>query len=403
MLQGKLRDQLPNYGVNTYRELFTPRQLLILFTLVKHIRQVHAEMRRDGMAKDRALALATFFAMAFGRFVIAFNKFARWEPSVQRTLGAIGDRQVLKMLYDFSEINCFENTAGCLPFALDREAYCIRELARVGNPSTVTRGNAEKLFYDDETFDAVVTDPPYYSSIYYADLSAFFYVWLKRIVGDLHPAGADGAGEHGDGRARVPGIPTGKVVAGFFSFLGFPRLGDADAVRTAVARGVETGLFAYTTGRPELGEDGRYRLDRSRVAFERAVAEDEIDLDSGFLVAPAALPRPDEFAPMPAPAGGDSDYPTSGGGAGVLGDRENPTATAAAEGSREITLSFSADRNELFNAWNALANLADAAGKVSVRVQAASEAGFDEARIENGVLEPLRELGLIGDDHADRG
>ena len=187
VLQGKLRDQLPNYGVNTYRELFTPRQLLVLFTLVKHIRQAHAEMRDAGMAADRARALATWFAMAFGRFVIAFNKFARWEPSVQRTLGAIGDRQALKMLYDFSEINCFENTAGCLPFALDREAYCIRELAKIRNPSTVTRGNAEKLFYDDETFDAVITDPPYYSSIYYADLSAFFYVWLKRLVGDLYP------------------------------------------------------------------------------------------------------------------------------------------------------------------------------------------------------------------------
>ena len=186
-LQGKLRDQLPNYGVDTYRELFTPRQLLVLFTLVKHIRKVHAEMRDAGMAADRARALATYFAMAFGRFAIAFNKFARWEPSVQRTLGAIGDRQALKMIYDFSEINCFENTAGCLPFALDREAYCIRELAKVKNPSTVTRGNAEKLFYDDETFDAVITDPPYYSSIYYADLSAFFYVWLKRIVGDLYP------------------------------------------------------------------------------------------------------------------------------------------------------------------------------------------------------------------------
>ena len=186
-LQGKLRDQLPNYGVDTYRELFTPRQLLVLFTLVKHIRKVHAEMRDAGMAADRARALATYFAMAFGRFAIAFNKFARWEPSVQRTLGAIGDRQALKMIYDFSEINCFENTAGCLPFALDREAYCIRELAKVKNPSTVTRGNAEKLFYDDETFDAVITDPPYYSSIYYADFSAFFYVWLKRIVGDLYP------------------------------------------------------------------------------------------------------------------------------------------------------------------------------------------------------------------------
>ena len=175
------------YGISRWRELFTSRQLLVLFTLVKHIRQAHAEMRREGMAEDRARALATFFAMAFGRFVIAFNKFSRWEPAVQRTKGAIGDRQALKMVYDFSEINGLGRTEGCLPFALDREAYCIRELAKVGNPSTVTRGSAEKLFYDDETFDAVITDPPYYSSIYYADLSAFFYVWLKRIVGDLYP------------------------------------------------------------------------------------------------------------------------------------------------------------------------------------------------------------------------
>ena len=188
-LHGKLRDQLPAYGVEHYSELFTPRQLLVLFTLIKHIRKAHAEMLGEGMAADRARALATWFAMAFGRFVIIFNKFSRWEPAVQRTKGAIGDRQALKMIYDFSEINGLARTEGCLPFALDREAYCIRELAKVGvgNPSIVTRGNAERLFYDDETFDAVITDPPYYSSIYYADLSAFFYVWLKRIVGDLYP------------------------------------------------------------------------------------------------------------------------------------------------------------------------------------------------------------------------
>ena len=215
-----------------------------------------------------------------------------------------------------------------------------------------------------------------------------------RIV-ELYRLGGDGA----------PGIPTDKVVAGFFSFLGFPRLGDGNAVRAAIARGVETGLFAYATGRPALGSDGRYRLDRSRIAFERAVAEDEIDLDSGFLIAPAALPRLDEFAPAPVPAGGDSDYPTPGGGASSAreGSDDADAVTPAAAGSRDVTISFSADRDTLYHAWSALANLADAAGKVSVRVQAASEAGFDEARIENGVLEPLRELGLIGDDHADRG
>ena len=187
VLQGKLRDQLPSYGVEHYRELFTPRQLLALFTLVKHIRLAHAEMLVERMAEDRAKALATYFAMAFGRLMNSFTKFCRWQSRDQITISSVGDRQALKMVYDFSEINPFANTSGCLQFALENEAYCIRELAKVGNPAVVTRGNAEKLFHDNEIFDAVVTDPPYYSSIYYADLSAFFYVWLKRIVGDLYP------------------------------------------------------------------------------------------------------------------------------------------------------------------------------------------------------------------------
>ena len=175
------------YGISVWRDLFSARQLLVLFTLIKHIRRTRAEMLSDGMSEDRALALTTFFAMAFGRFVIAFNKFTRWEPRIQRTMGAIGDRQALKMVYDYSEINPLAETQGCLAFALERKAFCIRELSRIKQSCVVTRGNAERLFYDDETFDAVVTDPPYYSSIYYADLSAFFYVWLKRLVGDLYP------------------------------------------------------------------------------------------------------------------------------------------------------------------------------------------------------------------------
>ena len=175
------------YGISQWRELFTPRQLLVLFTLIKQIRGIHSEMRQEGEDEERARALLTYFGMAFGRFVVAFNKFSRWEPRVQRTIAAIGDRQALKMVYDYSEINGIAQTQGCLPFALEREAFCIRELARVGKPAVVTRGNAEKLFYDDETFDAVITDPPYYSSIYYADLSAFFYVWLKRILGGFYP------------------------------------------------------------------------------------------------------------------------------------------------------------------------------------------------------------------------
>lgn len=175
------------YGISLWSELFTPRQLVILFTFIKHIRRVHKEMLDADMDEDRARALITYFAMSFGRLVIIFNKFASWNPRDQITRGAIGDRQALKMVYDFSDINPFATTTGSLPFALDREMFCIRELAKIGSRSVVTRGNSEKLFYEDQTFDAVITDPPYYSSIYYADLSAFFYIWLKRIVGDLYP------------------------------------------------------------------------------------------------------------------------------------------------------------------------------------------------------------------------
>ncbi len=174
------------YGIEQWHELFTPRQLLVLFTLVNHIRCAHGEMLEQDVPEDRARALMTFFGMAFGRLVISFNSFARWRPGTQATEG-IFDRQALKMIYDYSEINPLADTQGCLQHSFDRETFCIRELAKIRNPCIVHRGNAEKLFYEDETFDAVITDPPYYSSVYYADLSAFFYVWLKRILGDLYP------------------------------------------------------------------------------------------------------------------------------------------------------------------------------------------------------------------------
>lgn len=75
-----------------------------------------------------------------------------------------------------------------------------------------------------------------------------------------------------------------------------------------------------------------------------------------------------------------------GGGAG---------ASSGAGVQRTVELTFQGDRNRLYAAWNAVANLADMAGKVSVSVRAESEKGFDKNRLENGVLEPLKEADLI--------
>ena len=217
----------------------------------------------------------------------------------------------------------------------------------------------------------------------------------RRVFGTVAPGKLLDLFKIGEGGSGQPGIATDRIVAGFFSFLGFPRLLTADVLRKAIMRGVETGLFGYATGRPALGEDGRYRVDRSHVAFGRGVAEDEIDLDSGFLMHPAALPV------QPAEAtDGDGRWPELDAPTGpVIEVRDSgaPDVSVAPAGAdeREIALSFTAERDALYGAWNALANLADLAGEVSVSVRA--EGALDKAKLENGVLEPLRELGLIDD------
>ena len=204
----------------------------------------------------------------------------------------------------------------------------------------------------------------------------------------------------------APGISTDRVVAGFFSFLGYPRLRSAEVVRSAIARGVATGLFGYATGRPALGDAGRYRLDRSRIAFERALSPDEIDLDSGFLILPRALPEADA-PPEPAstvPAGGAgpaSVYTGTGATGGEVrqptdpGDAPPPDPPPGAD--REVAISFTADRDKLFDAWRALANLADLTGQITISAKAASTDPLDRNKLEHSVLEPLRELGLLDD------
>jgi putative DNA methylase len=125
--------------------------------------------------------------MTCGRFLNFYMRFCRWQGQDEKTIAAIGDRQSMKMTYDYSEINPFADTAGCLPFALANEVACIRELSKVGTPATVVRGSADNLPYGDASFDAVVTDPPYYGSVFYSDASAIFYVWHRRLLGDLYP------------------------------------------------------------------------------------------------------------------------------------------------------------------------------------------------------------------------
>jgi hypothetical protein len=219
-----------------------------------------------------------------------------------------------------------------------------------------------------------------------------------RLFGTLNPSKIVELFKLGEGSPPRVGIRAAEVVSGFYSFLGFTRLNSDDAIRKTIAHGVEKRLFGYTTGSPILGGDGRYQIDRSKVVYDRPLAVDEVDLQSGFLIVPAALPvvaaQPPGTGPTPSGLA-EGDRMSTGPVSGPQSHAGEVPRPPDAGLQHFVELAFSADRNQLFTAWNAVANLADMAGKVSVTVHASSDPGFDQSKLDNGVLEPLRETKLI--------
>jgi hypothetical protein len=165
-------------------------------------------------------------------------------------------------------------------------------------------------------------------------------------------------------------------------------------IRKAIAAGIEKKYFGYMAGPvPTLGPDNRYQLSTDKVQFGRQVSDDEIDLESGFLMMPSAIPQITPTIPV---------TPPMSGGPSIIVGEEHPlpatggtTVTPTPALQQNVDLSFQGDRNQLYTAWNAIANLADMAGKVTVTVHAEREKGFDKNTLKNGVLEPLKEANLI--------
>jgi hypothetical protein len=184
-------------------------------------------------------------------------------------------------------------------------------------------------------------------------------------------------------------------------------LESASVLRKGIARGVSEGVFAYASvgaihESPVLGPDGKYLVSRDKVIIGRSIADDEIDFDSGFLMMPAAVPE----APAAQPAGAAPVEPGSGsppsdqdGPAGIgMGTGTGPVTTGADAAGRKkrVAFAFEATREQVFKAFPAIANLADKSdgGKVRIRIEGSSSAGFDPSWLRNAVDEPLDEADI---------
>lgn len=186
--------RIQNYGIKHHWQMFTARQLVAMVTLSDLVMEIGAEVERDAgtagfapaEAKDCAIIVTTFLALAVDRCADFNNALCRWSSTNQKVMNLFG-RQAIPMVWDFAEANILGESVGAWQTCSEYVADCAAVLT-ANSPNT---GHARQL---DAATGAngisnlmVSTDPPYYDNIGYSDLSDFFYVWLRRTVGSLYP------------------------------------------------------------------------------------------------------------------------------------------------------------------------------------------------------------------------
>ena len=176
-----------NYSLNTWSDLFNFRQKLALITFVEKVREAYKKIIEEGYEGKYAKAVVSYLALGVDMTAAFTNTLARWE-NTSEAIKQLYSRQALPMLWDYAEVNPFSSSSGSFEAGWGYYFKVMEHCSQTYSiPATITQSSATSLPYIDDYFDAVFTDPPYYDNVPYSYLSDFFYVWLKRTVGDLHP------------------------------------------------------------------------------------------------------------------------------------------------------------------------------------------------------------------------
>lgn len=176
------------YGFTRWGQLFNERQLVVMNVLVQGVRDATARLAKEVSDNEYRIALVTYLGLWLDRIAMFSNTFCRWESGLERPKTPFGG-QSIPMMWDYPEINPLGTLAGTASTQLE---YLVRAVERQAVPNgswlvSATLGSATKLPLNSSSMTCCVTDPPYGNSIAYADLSDFFYVWLKRSLGEALP------------------------------------------------------------------------------------------------------------------------------------------------------------------------------------------------------------------------
>jgi len=194
----------PNYGLNTFGDLFTDRQLVALGTFCDLVQEVRVEIERDALAagfsddptplrdggtgaKAYAEAVSVYLAFAISKLANSGSTITTWNSNH----GSLRDtfaRQALPMVWDFAETNFFSNSGGSWLTHIDKIRRSITSFHGLNNGmcNSISQQEAGVSKYGVSS-PVISTDPPYYDNIGYADLSDYFFCWMKRTLQPVYP------------------------------------------------------------------------------------------------------------------------------------------------------------------------------------------------------------------------
>jgi len=190
------------YGLKTFKDLFTDRQLVALTTFSDLIQEAREKAIADAKAaglKDDNLgidqggkgaaaygdAIAVYLTFCLDRCADFNNSLTGWRPGNEKIMYLFA-RQAIPMVWDFGEANIMENVVGGFTTNLEYQAKCLLKLG-----TSVVDGTASQLdaaVQDVSKLKVISTDPPYYDNIPYAVLSDFFYLWMRRSLRNTYPS-----------------------------------------------------------------------------------------------------------------------------------------------------------------------------------------------------------------------
>ncbi len=192
--------QAPVYGMNNLGDIFTPRQLVALTTLSDLTIEAREIIRQQavmsGMEDDEkglvvggigatayAEAVSLYLAFVVDRCADFSNSVTRWVPGNQKVMNLFG-KQAIPMTWDYPEAAILADTVGGFAPASEYIAGCIGKLSPAASGfATQADAQTQRISLSK----TISTDPPYYDNIGYADLSDFFYVWLRRMLRTVFP------------------------------------------------------------------------------------------------------------------------------------------------------------------------------------------------------------------------